>query len=430
VSLFLSGEDVRLELLTPVRRWHAHRDAIFDICWTMEDRRLLTGSGDYSVCYWDTETMALVSTFRGHTGSVKVFLFDLLLFFQNNNSPHQALRCHNYDFNVFASAGRDGTILVWDVRVQEKSNNFGVAVKHPALALQNVHAMRRPGAAGRRTPSSSVGGLPAPDADRGLSGAKSVTGLAFALDDTMLVSSGADGRIKYWDVRKVSFTTPVGVADPRPVVCLDVKPPPPQPSVGAAVNADVSLSSRPHGITCIALNRFGSRLAVYSLDNHIYEFDFFAPEDTASMRCFDSPVTSFFAKMAYSPDATHLAAGSAGMHVSVFDVRSGGRAGPTRRLEGHTASVLAVDWSGLGSAPAIASCSDDGTTRLWTLQPNRPQIRRPAPTVEAAQAADLRQATTGATAVAVAAAAAAPTTARPVRPPLQPQILAYFKPRQ
>ena len=372
VNIFRSGEDMRFELLTPVRRWMAHRDAIFDLCWTMEDRRLLTGSGDYNVCLWDTETMGLVSTFRGHTGSVK------------------ALKCHNYDDHVFASAGRDGNILLWDVRVQEKRTNLEFAVKPPVLALHGAHAMRRPGAAGRRTPSSSTPSssssvLPVPDAERGLSGAKSVTGLAFALDDTILVSSGADGRIKYWDVRKISFLTPVGVPDPRPVVSLNVKPPPPAagPVAAAAPVPTLGVSSRPHGITCISLNRFGNRLAAYSLDNHIYEFDFYAPDDVGSLRCFDAPVTSFYAKIAYSPDGSHLVAGSSAMHVSVYDMRSpesayvpgGPGAGPLRRLEGHSQSVFAVDWSG-GMEQEIASCSDDGTTRLWTIQANRPQLKR------------------------------------------------------
>jgi WD40 repeat protein len=72
---------MKLELMTPVRRWLAHRDAIFDLCFAMEDRRMLTGSGDYSVCYWDTETTSLLSTFRGHVGSVKGKSFFFLFFF-------------------------------------------------------------------------------------------------------------------------------------------------------------------------------------------------------------------------------------------------------------------------------------------------------------------------------------------------------------
>jgi WD40 repeat protein len=278
------------------------------------------------------------------------------------------LRCHNYDFNVFASAGRDGNVLLWDVRVPEKSNNFGVAVKAPVIVLHGAHTIRKPGG-GRRTPSSSSSLTP--DAERGLSGAKSVTGLVFALDDTMLVSSGADGRIKYWDVRKVSFQTTVGVTDPRPVVSWDVRPPYDQ-----AEPAGVG-SSRPHGITCITLNRFGSRLAAFSLDNHIYEYDFYAPEDTTSLRCFDAPVTSFYAKIAYSPDGAHLAAGSSATQVCVFDTRASDSlfhagspgAAPLRRLEGHSQSALGVDWSPMEQQ--IASCSDDGTTRLWTVQANR-----------------------------------------------------------
>ena len=179
INIYRTGEERQREILTPVRRWMAHRDAIFDICWGMEDRRLLSGSGDYHICYWDTETMKMLSTFRGHTGSVK------------------ALQCQSRNNQVFASAGRDGNIVMWDVRVAEHSNEYGVAVKAPVMQLLGAH----------RAASGLARGVRTPQAREGVAGVdgtnKSVTGLAFVAEDSMLVSSGADGHLKYWDVRKV-----------------------------------------------------------------------------------------------------------------------------------------------------------------------------------------------------------------------------------
>ena len=405
VNIFRTGEEQQRELLTPVRRWLAHRDAIFDICWTMEDRRLLSGSGDYHICYWDTETMGLLATFRGHSGSVR------------------SLRFHDCDYNVFASAGRDGNVLLWDVRVPERSNDFGVAVKASVMTLQGAHALRKAGGEGERGPS----------------GAKSVTGLLFALGDTILVSSGADGRIKFWDVRKVSHLNPAGVrSEPKHVLAFDVRAD--SPAAGAAVPGRPA--SRPHGITCIALSPAGNRLAAYSLDNHIYEYDFYAPEDAAAVRRFDAPVSSFYARAAYAPSGRHIAAGSSSAHVAVYDVRAADAATaagaePLARLEGHAQSVLAVDWSPMDNQ--IASCSDDGTTRLWTVQPSRPQVKRrrlqpddgdgsqppvpptPVPAPAAAAAANAQDAIANARAVATAAAG---PPAR--RGPVQLSITSFF----
>jgi WD40 repeat protein len=296
-----------------------------------------------------------------------------------------------------------------------------VAVKASVMTLRNAHTLRK--ASARRTPTTGPEG----DIERGPSGAKSVTGLAFALNDTILVSSGADGRIKYWDVRKVSHLNPAGVRlEPRHVVVFDVKP--------VAGAGPAWPSTRPHGITCIALSPGGNRLAAYSLDNHIYEYDFYAPEDVAAVRRFDAPVSSFYARAAYAPTGRHLVSGSSSERVCVYDTHSpdaatAAGAMPLSRLEGHAQSVLAVDWSPFDNQ--IVSCSDDGTTRLWTVQPSRPQVKRRRVQLEEGDASQPDAA------VAVPAtpagpapqplSAAAVAAAAPVRrDPVQRSIMAFF----
>ena len=178
-------------------------------------------------------------------------------------------------------------------------------------------------------------------------------------------------------------------------------------------------------------------MAAYSLDNHIYEYDFYAPDDAASVRRFDAPVSSFYARAAYAPTGRHLAAGSSSAHVSVFDTHcaeatTAAGALPLARLEGHAQSVLAVDWSPYDNQ--IASCSDDGTTRLWTMQPSRPQVKRRRVQLEEGDASQplLPPAADGTpeaapVAASAAGAAAVATVALPVRRgPVQQSITAFF----
>ncbi len=64
------------------------------------------------------------------------------------------------------------------------------------------------------------------------------------------------------------------------------------------------LRKRPHGITCIVMHPHGTKFAVCSLDNHIYEYSFDEPN---SDRCtvYNAPMTSFYAKAAYSPNVSN-----------------------------------------------------------------------------------------------------------------------------
>ena len=86
--------------------------------------------------------------------------------------------------------------------------------------------------------------------------------------------------------------------------------------------------------------------------------------------------TSFYVKPCFSPDGDHVACGSLDHDVHIWNVRRANEA--SIRLKGHTAGVNCVHWS--KRLDALASCADDGATRLWRVDPSRASEVSPPPT--------------------------------------------------
>lgn len=137
------------------RPWHhlrslrPHANAIFDLDWSSDDRRIALGCGDRYCSIVDVPTGAVVQQWRGHHSSVKVVRY----------SPD--------DDNLICTGGRDDLINLWDVRQAD-----------PAVTLQN--------------PSLSK-----------LKGTVAVTSLAFLADGTIASVSAHNGGVRQWDLRAV-----------------------------------------------------------------------------------------------------------------------------------------------------------------------------------------------------------------------------------
>jgi denticleless len=155
-------------------------------------------------------------------------------------------------------------------------------------------------------------------------------------------------------------------------------------------------------------------------------FDASRPERGPLGRFDGHAAHSFYVKVAFSPDGTHVASGSCDKRVYIWQAdrpqdgpyalegHNGEARVPPRRRATVTANahapasflalqVTGVDWSS-GDFGRLASCADDGSLRVWSI--NRPDViprrtvQRRAPAVAAAAAA------AAAAAVAVDAAAA------------------------
>lgn len=103
--------------------------------------------------------------------------------------------------------------------------------------------------------------------------------------------------------------------------------------------------------------------------------------------------TSFYVKVAFAHDGTHVASGSCDKMLYIWQVDRPDD-GPYA-LEGHGGEVTGLDWSA-GDFGRMASCADDGSLRVWAVRrpdelPRRvlPRRERAAPRAAAPRAEPL-----------------------------------------
>lgn len=82
----------------------------------------ITASGDHSSIVWDVEKMDYVAIFKAHTSSVK------------------GVTSLDSNTNIFASSGRDGSILIFDKRSTAiLDESIGHSVHRPVNVIPNAH---------------------------------------------------------------------------------------------------------------------------------------------------------------------------------------------------------------------------------------------------------------------------------------------------
>ena len=137
---------------------HVHNNGIFDVKWSPSDNYIATASGDRTIAITDpnTSTSSALYHLIGHSHTTKCVTWD-----PKNNS-------------LLASGGRDGSILLWDLRTRSGGNDGDRA---PVVTILYAHE-DIPGKATRRGRLSLT--------------PKSITSLVYPQDsDHEIISSGA-----------------------------------------------------------------------------------------------------------------------------------------------------------------------------------------------------------------------------------------------
>ncbi|KAF9428906.1 hypothetical protein BGZ94_000567 [Podila epigama] len=299
----------------------AHKNAIFDLCWSQDDKWIISASGDKTARLHDVETRKCIGTFSGHNGTLK------------------SVSMKHNDSNIFATSARDGAVMIWDVRCSSTTTPEGETIHRPANKLQNVHVGVR--ASPMKKTKQGLDGM-------SLDGVNSASCVQFMIHNEHLVASTGtqDGTVKYWDVRK--HGSHFKVENPTPV----------------QTSTYIPTTKRAHGLASMALSPDGSSLYAVSSDNHVYMYNAFTlgkPIRRLSGEAFSC--SSYYIKISVSPDGDYLAAGSS-KDLYVWEVNR-----PQEKpliFEGPEKEVSGVDWAkDIGNGTQVSACSDDATVRTW-----------------------------------------------------------------
>ena len=304
------------EPFAPLEHWELHRNAIFDVEWSHDDTILTTASGDQTLRVWSVEGARKIKTLggsMGHQASVKSVSY-----------KHQMQ-------DVLASCARDGLILLWDLRVSGPIHRITDAHSYPHKAVTSGRR-RRNGI----SPSVVRNG---------------VTSVLFLRSDHILASAGAgDGLVKFWDTRNMEA-----------------------PCSLASLPQGEDSASRSYGVTSIAEDANGSKLAVSAYNHKVYLYDSLRPELGPMQTFAGHQNASFYIKVAFSPDGTHVLSGSSDNKGYIWQVDRPEDGAYV--VEGHEGEVSGVAWCPHDFCK-IATCSDDATFRIWNVDRRWPTPAR------------------------------------------------------
>ncbi|KAK6619282.1 hypothetical protein RUM44_003664 [Polyplax serrata] len=293
-----------------------HKNTVYDIAWMPQHSQFVTVSGDNSAKLWDCResNINLISVFRGHKRSVRCVSF----------KPENTA--------VFATGSRDGSLMIWDARAQKKCATFTHHVPDQIIS-----------SGAGASPVGTKCGTKKPGLSLELLNCKSVTGLVFQNDNTLISCGSLDNIIRIWDMRKTysrSSTNPV---------------------------AKYQLSAPYSGFSYLCMNSMQSKLYANCMDSYIYCFNInsYDPEPVAAF--FGHENGSFYVKSSVSFDGNYLVSGSSDENAYVWNTKGAELSEegikPFVKLSSHLAEVTCVEMS--PDNFTVVTCSDDGTFRLW-----------------------------------------------------------------
>ncbi|KAL5964071.1 hypothetical protein TSMEX_008184 [Taenia solium] len=298
-----------------LKYYGVHNNAIFSVKWITPANQFLTASGDQTIKLVDSETGLVVSVYVGHTMSVRSLAL----------SPE--------DYHVFASASRDGSIRLWDMRTQNPEG-VGSSVYIHGCHLPSV------GSSSRRCRSKSR---------KSMTDSQSVTSVVFAREFELISAGSTDGAIKIWDIRRVSSFTK---NQPQPINFLPYN----------------GISRKQCGYSDLVLDSNRRRLYASCLDHAVYEYDL-TSASTRPVLLYTGHLTgSFYIKLSLSPDNAYLACGSADSRAYIY--RVGARTQRPFVLSGHTGEVSVPRWSS-HDPTRVVTLSDTAQLFIWRMFPAR-----------------------------------------------------------
>jgi len=301
-----------------------HEDAVHDVAWSPDGRRIVTASQDQTARVWDGESGRLLHVLSGHQADVTLAAW----------SP---------DGSHIATTGADKTARIWSA----ETGRLRVELKRHEAAI--LHVDWSPD--GQRIATASADGTAIVwDAKSGqllrvLRGhSAAVPHVSWSHDGGHLVTASRDHTARVWDA-----------------------------------NSGQHLWTLQHGgypALTAQWSRTGQRIVIVSDDftARVWESN--------SGRLLSELSEGFVTHAAWSPDSEHIVTASMDQTARVWYAQTGHR---LLSLEGHAGRVLHAAYRGDGRR--IVTSSSDQTARIWDAGSGRPVAKLAGHTARVVRAA-------------------------------------------
>ena len=347
-----ADHSIRLWDLSPdaeLHRFTGHTDSITDLHFSSDGKMLASASVDRTAMLWDVETGNSIATLKGHAATVNSINF----------SP---------DGKKVATASDDLSVKLWDVATGKQLMEFK---EHPVTSRQsNMRSINRV--------------VFSPDGSRILATGRfmnvavwdSVTGealpaleghsyylstLAFSSDGKLMATGSEDRTILLWDVGTWSVIKRL-IGHGNRINELAFSP---DSKTLASAGQDGTIKLWDVAADPNPLERAGAQLLAYSSDGKRLVSTYRKEVrlwDSATWREISTFVggAALIISLAYSPDGTTVALGTADNKIALWDVTTGKE---RLALRGHSDQVWYIAFSPDGKM--LATGSYDKTLRLW-----------------------------------------------------------------
>ena len=282
--------------------WTPHRNAILDVSWVPHVPKIVSCSVDTTVIVSDAWRAQPEFAFIGHTGSVRSV--DV-----NREEP-----------TTFATGGRDGMVMVWDVRCSRKQcNNF-----HPVNVIDSF----------RKEASETKHHV-------------RITSVKFIGDRKLVVCGDTTDVIKVWDTRR-TYTT--YKRDPLPIHTLC-------PEVNQFAH---------RGYTCLSVDQGCTSLYASGVNGVIRRFCLDLKSRNEQGTYYGHSSGSFYIRTCLSPNGKWLLSGSLlCCKAHMWDVAKPGNHAYTLEC-GSSGEILSVAWSSF-AIDNLVVCSDNEVI-FWNMK--------------------------------------------------------------